>query len=55
MRFEWWPAVLLEWESNEKGQFFWNVIFCKFSSYVFDGGSEKSYIDTNNNSPQILQ
>ena len=54
MRFQWWfPTVLLE--AN-----FLKCISCKFSFlvlfifYAFAGGSEKNYIDTNKNSPQII-
>ena len=66
MRFQWWQTVLLEWDSNlanscsviEKKRIFWNVRFENFSlcfSYFFASRSKKIYIDTNNNSHQIVQ
>ena len=60
MRFQWWPTVLLEWDSNlanissviEKSKFFENfhffpVTFCRWLG--------KNYIDTSNNCPQLVQ
>ena len=41
MRFQWWQAVLLEWDSNvansrsviEKKRIFWNVLFLQFFTF----------------------
>ena len=66
MRFQWWPIVLLEWDSNlanscsviEKKTNSLKCIFLQFFtffSYFFASGSEKIYIDTNNNSHQMFQ
>ena len=65
MRFQWWQTVLLEWGSNlanscsviEKKRTFemYFLQFFTFFSYFFAGGSEKIYINTNNNSHQIVQ
>ena len=65
MRFHWWPTVLLERECNlanncsgiEKRHFL-NVIFSTlhfFPNSFFADVSEKNYIDTNNNSAQLVQ
>ena len=68
MRFQWRPTLLLEWDSNlanscsiiEKNEISEMYILANFQffRYFFVGGSvarKKIYIDTNNNSHQIVQ
>ena len=67
MRFQWWQIVLLEWDSNianscsviEKKTNFLKYIFFAifhfFSVTFLPVARKKIYIDTNNNSHQIVQ
>ena len=65
MRFQWWQTVLLEWDSNlanscsvmEKNEFseMYFLQFFIFFSFIFlPVARKKIYIDTNNNSHQIV-
>ena len=54
MRFQWWPAVLLEWDRKSYSLKCKFLQIFTFFQLLFDGSLEKSYIDTNNNSPEIL-
>ena len=66
MRFQWWQAVLLECDSNlanrccviEEKLIFWKVFFANFHFFLITFlpvVRKTNYIDTNNNSPQVVQ
>ena len=66
MRFQWWQTVLLESDSNlansccviEKRLIFEKYLFANFHFFLvtfLPVVRKTNYIDTNNNSPQVVQ